>query len=431
MSNLPVPQTPLITSPPPPTHYLRPHLTAPHIPPDCPESPITPVYCGELSGAISGDVYSYGYLTLGNQLVFLNMGGPRMAVEAIRARLSRGEMIHLTPEDAPAEEFTVTGMGKFEDYTENMSSHHFQNTILIHRNIAPNYNEADTLTFALILAQSPKQVYSTFHQHLHQLLGVAVFPHWIPTLWATGLSAKFIEKCSGVGAVGYGVYLKATDWESIISIGVSTGALPLSETAESGDTVTILDVAVMETPSIEQAESAPIAPNTPYSPIETVLKLHLRHRQSLDEISTFARNLYPIITKHMTTGWEHNTDRQTEMYKEAFRYLYDNANQDALYEELTNTVNALLECAKTLEVAPALLVYPPSMDTDGKRALYALLNDEAIVTQLHEDIIDSRKDSWRNNTFKERSMLRQIAQHITDDSLVDKVFWVIKTQGEY
>lgn len=427
MSNSPVQKTP----PQPPNHYLRPHLTAPHIPPDCPESPIVPVYCGELSGAISGDVYSYGYLTLGNQLVFLNMGGPRMAVEAIRARLSRGEMIHLSPDDAPAQEFTVTGMGKFEDYTENMSSHHFQNTILIHRNIAPNYNEVDTLTFALILAQFPKQVYSTFHQHLHQLLGVAVFPHWIPTLWATGLSAKFIEKCDGVGAVGYGVYLKATDWESIISIGVSTGALPLSETGDTPQTVTILDVAGMEHPSIEQSQPAPIAPVSPYSPIETILKLHLRHRQSLDEISTLARNLYPIITKHMTIGWEHNPDRRTEMYNEAFYYLYTNGKQDILNEELTNTVNALLECAKTLEVAPALLVYPPSMDTEGKRALYALLNDEAIVTQLHEDIIDSRKDSWRNNTFKERSMLRQIAQHITDDSLVDKVFWVVKTQGEY
>ncbi|HRF96953.1 MAG TPA: hypothetical protein PLZ51_17215, partial [Aggregatilineales bacterium] len=282
MSNLPVLQTPLITSPPPPTHYLKPHLTAPHIPPDCPpDAPITPVYCGELSGAISGDVYCFGYLTLGNQLVFLNMGGPRMAVEAIRSRLSRGEIIHLTPDDAPAEEFTVTGSGKFEDYTENMSSQHFQNTILLHRNIAPNYNEADTLTFALILAKSPKQVYSAFHQHLHQLLGIAVFPHWIPTLWATGLSAKFIEKCSGVGAVGYGVYLKVTDWESIIALGVSTGALPLSETGDEAQTVTILDVDKLEA-SIPVATSPtsdhpdPLATSL-YAPIHAVLSQHLSH----------------------------------------------------------------------------------------------------------------------------------------------------------
>jgi|GEM_PF-2561063 len=242
MSNLPMSQTPLSTSPPPPTHYLKQHLTALHILPDCPPAVITATYCGELSGAIAGDVYSFGYLTLGNQLVYLNMGGPRMAVEAIRSRLSRGEMIHLTPDDAPATEFTVTGMGKFEDYTENMSSHHFQNTLLVHRNMFPNYSEPTTLTFALILAQTPKQVYSTFHQHLHQLLGVAVFPHWIPTLWSTGLSAQIIEKCSGVGAIGYGVFLRVSDWESIIALGVSTGALPLSETGDVTETVTILDV---------------------------------------------------------------------------------------------------------------------------------------------------------------------------------------------
>jgi len=38
------------------------------------------------------------------------------------------------------------------------------------------------------------------------------------------------------------VFLRVSDWESIIALGVSTGALPLSETGDVTETVTILDV---------------------------------------------------------------------------------------------------------------------------------------------------------------------------------------------
>jgi len=47
---------------------------------------------GELTGSITGNVWCYGYALHGGMLLYLNLGGPRMAVEAIRAKLSKGDV---------------------------------------------------------------------------------------------------------------------------------------------------------------------------------------------------------------------------------------------------------------------------------------------------------------------------------------------------
>jgi hypothetical protein len=45
--------------------------------------------CGELTGSITGNVWCYGYAVHEGVCVYVNMGGPRMAVEAIRAKMSK------------------------------------------------------------------------------------------------------------------------------------------------------------------------------------------------------------------------------------------------------------------------------------------------------------------------------------------------------
>lgn len=424
--------SPLITSPPPPTHYLHSHITAPHTPPDCPPALITPTYCGELSGAISGGVHCFGYLRLGSHLVYLNMGGPRMAVEAIRARLSRGEGIHLTPEDGDPITFEVNDMGKFEDYAENMSQHHFQNTLLIHRNMTPNYREKDKLTFAFIMAQSPKQVYHVFHQHLHKLLGIAVFPHWIPTLWATGMSADIILKCEGVGAGGYGVYLKWEDWQSIIAIGVSTGVLPLSETGETAQTVTIIPrpQPQLDSPTPPQEETAsPAQADT--DPIQTVIQDKLGYTHGDARLTIFTRDVYATLRKHARSGWETKTSIQVEMHTALYDYFQNRIGQTHTTTEIAHIAHSLVQCAKMLNLSPDI-PYPDTMDTAGKRALYRTVGEqETLVLLLDEDIHRLKQDSWRGNAFKERNIQHIIARHLTDETLASKVFWVIKTHEEY
>ncbi|MEO1646285.1 MAG: hypothetical protein AAFR67_13925, partial [Chloroflexota bacterium] len=78
--------------------------------------------CGELTGSITGQVWCYGYAVYDGICVFVSMGGPRMAVEAIRAKLSKSDIVNLIPQDAPAIELTAGegNTGMYTDYLHNM-----------------------------------------------------------------------------------------------------------------------------------------------------------------------------------------------------------------------------------------------------------------------------------------------------------------------
>jgi hypothetical protein len=68
---------------------------------------IEQAFVGELSGSITGQVFCYGYALHDGLCVYVNMAGPRVAVEAIRARLSKGDIVTVVPPDAPAVELTA------------------------------------------------------------------------------------------------------------------------------------------------------------------------------------------------------------------------------------------------------------------------------------------------------------------------------------
>jgi hypothetical protein len=52
---------------------------------------------GELTGNITGQVYCIGYAIHEVVCVYFNMGGPLMAIEATRAKFSKGEIVNLVP----------------------------------------------------------------------------------------------------------------------------------------------------------------------------------------------------------------------------------------------------------------------------------------------------------------------------------------------
>ena len=99
-------------------------------------------YVGELTGSVNADVHCYGYTVDKGVCIWVNMGGPRMAVEAIRAKLGRGDIVSLTPWDAPGVELTA-GEGNSSKYTDifaNMQERKFTSLILLHELLAkPNY----------------------------------------------------------------------------------------------------------------------------------------------------------------------------------------------------------------------------------------------------------------------------------------------------
>ncbi len=87
---------------------------------------------GELTGSITGNVWCYGYAVHEGICVYLNMGGPRMAVEAIRAKLSKGDIVNCVPWDAPAIELTAGegNSGMFHDFMQNIPEAKFTSLIL-------------------------------------------------------------------------------------------------------------------------------------------------------------------------------------------------------------------------------------------------------------------------------------------------------------
>ena len=108
-------------------------------------------YVGELTGSITGNVYCFGYAIHEGICVFVNMGGPRMAVEAIRAKLSKGDIVNCVPWDAPAIELTAGegNTGMYHDFMQNIPEAKFTSLILCHDLLVnPKYGGKST-TFML------------------------------------------------------------------------------------------------------------------------------------------------------------------------------------------------------------------------------------------------------------------------------------------
>src|SRR5579859_104292 len=108
-------------------------------------------YVGELTGDITGNVHCYGYAVHDGVLIYLNLGGPHTAVEAIRAKLGKGEAVNLIPWDGPAVELTA-GEGKtgmYTDFMQKIPEARFTTLILAHKLFTePNYAGKST-TFIL------------------------------------------------------------------------------------------------------------------------------------------------------------------------------------------------------------------------------------------------------------------------------------------
>jgi len=177
---------------------------------------------GELMGSVIANVFCYGYATHVGTLIYLNMGGPRSGVEAIRAKLAKGQTVNLVPDEGPSVELTpgegITGM--YTAYINNLSEARFVSMILVHENwIDPNYGgQATTYIMYLDDAQAKRQLL----HHIRELVSVPVFPQWIDYLWQAGQTAMLLRNCKTDG----GITLKALDldamaWKRIITGGVA------------------------------------------------------------------------------------------------------------------------------------------------------------------------------------------------------------------
>ncbi|MDX1992556.1 MAG: hypothetical protein SF029_09205 [bacterium] len=179
-------------------------------------------FVGELTGSITGSVWCYGFAVHEGVCIYVNLGGPRMAVEAIRAKLSKGDVVTVVPWDAPAVELTAGegNTGMYHDYFANIPEAKFTSLILLHDLVInPNYGGKST---TYLLYVSEEQAVGQLHRHVSQLVKVPVFEAWAPYLWSAGQAAMLVRKtrCEG-GLPIYAIDLDIDSWTRLITGGIT------------------------------------------------------------------------------------------------------------------------------------------------------------------------------------------------------------------
>ena len=191
---------------------------------------ISQSYCGELTGSISGQVYCYGYAIHDGVCVYLNMGGPRTSVEAICAKLSKGDVVTVVPDDASAIELTPGegNSGMYTDFLQTIPEARFTSLILLHDWVVnPNYGGAAT-TF--ILRVSEAQAKARLKQHVAQLVNIPVFDVWMEFLWTVGQAVMLVRPTHSAGEIDLlTIALDATAWTRLITSGVEQNIIQLPE----------------------------------------------------------------------------------------------------------------------------------------------------------------------------------------------------------
>lgn len=190
--------------------------------------PVAQQPIGELTGSISGNVWCYGYAVHEGIAIYINLGGPRMAVEAIRAKLAKADIVNCTPWDTPAVELTAGegNTGMYTAFMQNIPEAKFTSLILVHElAVSPNYG-GKSATF--IFRVSDEQATMQLKHHVTELVKVPVFDEWADYLYYAGQTAMLVRKtrCEG-GLDVLVVDLDVDAWTRLITGGLEQGVIKL------------------------------------------------------------------------------------------------------------------------------------------------------------------------------------------------------------
>jgi hypothetical protein len=185
-------------------------------------------FVGELTGSITGQVFCYGWAVHEGVCVYINMAGPRMGVEAIRAKLSKGDIVSVVPLDAPSVELTAGegNSGMYHPYLHYLPEARFASLILVHDlAVTPNYGGKST-TF--IFRTSDAQATAKLKHHVTQLVNVPVFDQWSAYLYEAGQRAMLMRKCRSAGGIDVlSVDLDVDAWTRLITGGLEQKIITL------------------------------------------------------------------------------------------------------------------------------------------------------------------------------------------------------------
>jgi type I restriction enzyme R subunit len=98
------------------------------------------------------------------------------------------------------------------------------------------------------------------------------------------------------------------------------------------------------------------------------------------------------------------------------------------YEEY---LKKIADLAKTVQEGKSDST-PKTLNTPAKRALYNNLgNNNNLAIAVHEAVMEYRPDSWRGNDAKEKVIKRGLYEVLKDVDEVERIFLIIREQGEY
>jgi type I restriction enzyme R subunit len=77
-------------------------------------------------------------------------------------------------------------------------------------------------------------------------------------------------------------------------------------------------------------------------------------------------------------------------------------------------------------------LYPESMSTSGKKALFDNLDgDEDLAIRVDQAVRDTAPFGWRGNAMKERKVRRSLEPFFDDPAKMERIFEILKNQNEY
>jgi type I restriction enzyme R subunit len=110
-------------------------------------------------------------------------------------------------------------------------------------------------------------------------------------------------------------------------------------------------------------------------------------------------------------------------------------------QEYQDYLRKIVELSKQVAQPSSSSVYPQSLNSPAKIALYDNLNqNEALALAIDAAICQTKKDGWRGKTIKEREVKNAIKRHLElqedcdSETLLrnaERIFEIVKSQSEY
>jgi len=154
-------------------------------------------------------------------------------VEAIRARLAKGEIVNLLPWDSHAVELCAgeadgeAQTGMFTAYVHNLSEARFTSTLLVHACLTePNYYGK---SITALFRTSHEQAIAKLLDHVRQLVKIAVFEEWGAFLYQAGQAEGLVHPPAQRGGDIdlLVVVLDDAEWTRVLTVGLAQQVIRL------------------------------------------------------------------------------------------------------------------------------------------------------------------------------------------------------------